>query len=236
MSSWSWTTCQARSPWRPGMCMSWGFLNSEMTHLWQFRKIPKVCFIPMGNVKVDWAGKKHYYWANKIVLLLWNILYKFSSQCVFYSNLLNYVYLGSPRVKCYLIPGPTFTTELQGALDDKLDVSGLANFEESMVKPFTSPDPNRQWREGTKKNSFNYLLLDPRVTKNLPQLVRMVGNKAAFKIFVSAIFYVGKGKKSRAYAHFKEALKMHIQVGWNKQVFCIVWEVHLVNFSLRFSV
>ena len=27
-----------------------------------------------------------------------------------------------------------------------------------------------------------------------------------FKTFVSAIFYVGKGKRSRPYAHFEEAL------------------------------
>ncbi|PVD19890.1 hypothetical protein C0Q70_20384 [Pomacea canaliculata] len=36
-----------------------------------------------------------------------------------------------------------------------------------MVAQFQTPG-SRTWREGNIKSCFNYLLLDPRVTKNLP--------------------------------------------------------------------
>ena len=42
----------------------------------------------------------------------------------------------------------------------------------------------------------------------------LTGEKKAFKIFLSAIFYVGKGKKSRAFAHFKEAMQEDRQVSF----------------------
>jgi len=38
----------------------------------------------------------------------------------------------------------------------------------SITAGFENPDPSRRWREGTLKSSFNYILLDPRVTCNLP--------------------------------------------------------------------
>ena len=43
----------------------------------------------------------------------------------------------------------------------------LANAELAMVAQFQTPD-GRMWREGTIKSCFNYLLLDPRITQNLP--------------------------------------------------------------------
>ncbi len=117
-------------------------------------------------------------------------------------------------------------------------MSELTDLESSMTQPFSHPDPTKQWREGTKKTSFNYLLLDPRVTKNLPKRAKLMGKlknvlvssrkkmcrfyqctldelswfyvlaaAESFKTFLSSVFYVGKGKKSRAFAHFKEALK-----------------------------
>ncbi|XP_022106206.1 uncharacterized protein LOC110987631 [Acanthaster planci] len=78
--------------------------------------------------------------------------------------------------------------------------------EHLMVVPFQNPDPSRKWREGTLKSSFNYLLLDPRVTKDLPSRYNQLTQLEAFRVFVAAIFYIGKGKRSRPYAHFYEAL------------------------------
>nr|KAG5699548.1 hypothetical protein BaRGS_033744 [Batillaria attramentaria] len=43
----------------------------------------------------------------------------------------------------------------------------LAKIELSMVEVFQTAN-GRTWREGLIKSCFNYLLLDPRVTKNLP--------------------------------------------------------------------
>jgi len=32
------------------------------------------------------------------------------------------------------------------------------------------------------------------------------GHKVGFEVFVRAVFYIGKGKRSRPYEHFKEAV------------------------------
>ena len=61
------------------------------------------------------------------------------------------------------------------ALQGRLDLSGLKNFEDEMVSVFVNADPRRSWREGTQKCYFNYLLLDPRVTQNLPVRTKTIG-------------------------------------------------------------
>ena len=58
-----------------------------------------------------------------------------------------------------------------------------------------------------EKASFNYLLMDPRVTLDLPQRNRKLSTTEAFRSFVLSVFYVGKGKRSRPYAHLHEAIK-----------------------------
>lgn len=57
------------------------------------------------------------------------------------------------------------------------------------------------------KKSFNYLLLDPRVTDNLP-LNESQNQQKLFKRFVSSIFYIGKGKQTRPHEHLYEAIKL----------------------------
>ena len=44
-----------------------------------------------------------------------------------------------------------------------------------MVTYFSNADSTRVWREGNKKSSFNYVLLDPRITKNLPRQAKIIG-------------------------------------------------------------
>ncbi|KAL8177588.1 UNVERIFIED_CONTAM: hypothetical protein K2H54_013817 [Gekko kuhli] len=78
--------------------------------------------------------------------------------------------------------------------------------EMTLSRQFDQPDKNRKWREGVLKSSFNYLLLDPRVTQNLPFRSQYVSQAECFRTFISAIFYVGKGKRSRPYSHLYEAL------------------------------
>ncbi|AWP10825.1 putative ankyrin repeat and LEM domain-containing protein 1 [Scophthalmus maximus] len=81
--------------------------------------------------------------------------------------------------------------------------------EQDLCLQFDQPDQNRKWREGIIKSSFNYLLLDPRVTKNLPFRSHTMTPQECFQTFVHAIFYVGKGKRSRPYSHMYEALEYY---------------------------
>ncbi|XP_037829920.1 ankyrin repeat and LEM domain-containing protein 1 isoform X2 [Kryptolebias marmoratus] len=81
--------------------------------------------------------------------------------------------------------------------------------EQALSQQFDQPDQNRKWREGIIKSSFNYLLLDPRVTKNLPFRSQSTSPHECFQSFIHAIFYVGKGKRSRPYSHLYEALEYY---------------------------
>ncbi|XP_070599294.1 ankyrin repeat and LEM domain-containing protein 1 isoform X1 [Erythrolamprus reginae] len=83
--------------------------------------------------------------------------------------------------------------------------------EMALAAEFDQPDKSRRWREGLMKSSFNYLLLDPRVTQNLPACCQLLSPAEAFRVFVRAIFYVGKGTRSRPYCHLYEALTHHRQ-------------------------
>ncbi|XP_033107318.1 ankyrin repeat and LEM domain-containing protein 1-like isoform X2 [Anneissia japonica] len=95
-------------------------------------------------------------------------------------------------------------------LSDFMQKCSISTGEEDeglMCATFQNPDPQRKWREGTIKSSFNYLLLDPRVTRNLPHRSKGLDDSEIFKIFLAAVFYIGKGKRGRPYAHFYEGLE-----------------------------
>ncbi|XP_072924178.1 uncharacterized protein [Hemitrygon akajei] len=108
-----------------------------------------------------------------------------------------------------------YSPELAQSLE-KFVFPDCSRDEMALVQQFDQPDPKRWWREGVVKSSFNYLLLDPRVTKNLPTRCHVLSPAECFQTFISSIFYVGKGKRSRAYSHLYEALK-HFK-GGNQQV------------------
>lgn len=57
-------------------------------------------------------------------------------------------------------------------------------------------NPKKKWREGNTKTSFTYLLLDPRLTANLPARANKQSLAVTWNTFISSIFYVGKGKRS----------------------------------------
>ncbi|XP_050401049.2 uncharacterized protein LOC126817919 [Patella vulgata] len=101
--------------------------------------------------------------------------------------------------------GPDYSLELRQAMEGKFDMGGLEELEIKMMDLFNNSN-GRRWREGALKSSFNYLLLDPRVTKNLPLRAKNMGDIDIFCTFVAAIFYVGKGKRSRPYTHLYEAI------------------------------
>ncbi|KAJ3599082.1 hypothetical protein NHX12_033045 [Muraenolepis orangiensis] len=87
-----------------------------------------------------------------------------------------------------------------------------------LCQQFDQPDLNMKWREGVIKSSLNYLLLDPRVTKNLPYCSRTMSPHECFQTFVRAIFYVGKGKHSRPHSHLYEALEYFKGVKTSKKL------------------
>ncbi|XP_076215806.1 ankyrin repeat and LEM domain-containing protein 1 [Aptenodytes patagonicus] len=78
-----------------------------------------------------------------------------------------------------------------------------------LAQQFDRPDRSWRWREGLVKSSFNYLLLDPRTTQNLPLRSHHLSPAKCFRTFVKAIFYVGKGTRARPYCHLAEALSQH---------------------------
>lgn len=65
-----------------------------------------------------------------------------------------------------------------------------------------------KWREGCQKTSFIYLLIDPRLSDNLPLQYKDMEKNVTWAQFVSSIFYVGKGKRSRPYSHLYDAIKL----------------------------
>ncbi|XP_032094261.1 LOW QUALITY PROTEIN: ankyrin repeat and LEM domain-containing protein 1 [Thamnophis elegans] len=111
---------------------------------------------------------------------------------------------------------PGLTLPLCSAYSQELD-SALRTYrippskadEMALAAEFDQPDKSRRWREGLLKSSFNYLLLDPRVTQNLPARCQLLSSAEAFRTFVRAIFYVGKGTRGRPYRHLYEALTHH---------------------------
>ncbi|KAJ7308173.1 hypothetical protein JRQ81_008690 [Phrynocephalus forsythii] len=105
--------------------------------------------------------------------------------------------------------GPSgYSPELSLALETYQIPDGKGD-EMALAGQFDQPDKRKNWREGLLKSSFNYLLLDPRVTQNLPFRSQFVSQAECFRTFVSAVFYVGKGKRSRPYSHLYEALSHH---------------------------
>eukprot|EP00088_Acartia_fossae_P001132 TRINITY_DN10424_c0_g1_i1.p1 TRINITY_DN10424_c0_g1~~TRINITY_DN10424_c0_g1_i1.p1 ORF type:complete len:685 (-),score=107.89 TRINITY_DN10424_c0_g1_i1:854-2908(-) len=87
----------------------------------------------------------------------------------------------------------------------------LWKLEESMASDFNKVDSklaasiNYLTRESVCKSSFNYLLLDPRKSQNLPFKVFSWGDQDLWKTFIDSIFYIGKGTRSRPFQHLYDA-------------------------------
>uniref|UniRef100_A0A182SZT4 GIY-YIG domain-containing protein n=1 Tax=Anopheles maculatus TaxID=74869 RepID=A0A182SZT4_9DIPT len=85
--------------------------------------------------------------------------------------------------------------------------------EQEMVSEFQSSTAKavRNFREGHLKKSFIYLLLDPRVSDNLPAQQNHLEPHELWRRFLNSVFYVGKGKSSRPYCHLYDAMKLYQQ-------------------------
>lgn len=110
-------------------------------------------------------------------------------------------------------------------------ISEYKTLEARMCEGFQNHQTKRL-REGNLKTSFIYLLIDPRISENLPveshvsnfnyfvhsdgniyffvqQHFQVISKYDAWRRFLSSIFYVGKGKCSRPYAHLYDAIKLY---------------------------
>ncbi|XP_062035435.1 ankyrin repeat and LEM domain-containing protein 1 [Lepus europaeus] len=116
---------------------------------------------------------------------------------------------GLPRQReAHAVPGPAFpgrSPELAEALRTGRIPDARAD-EDALIRQFERPDPASRWREGVLKSSFTYLLLDPRETQNLPDRAASLTPAQRLRVFVRAVFYVGKGTRARPNAHLWEAL------------------------------
>lgn len=103
-----------------------------------------------------------------------------------------------------------YSPELEKTFNDTnwyQDLTTYKSLEDIVCNEFNSPDPRRHWREGINKSSFTYLLLDPRITNNLPSRSENLQFDVIWRTFLDSIFYVGKGKRSRPYAHLYDAVR-----------------------------
>ena len=91
-------------------------------------------------------------------------------------------------------------------LNDEVNLHEYARYEQRMLSQFRSDPQNGDaplYQE--KKYYYDYLYLDPRVLRRMarydqPELEELFN----FYIFVSSIFYIGKGMGNRAVAHLQE--------------------------------
>jgi len=81
---------------------------------------------------------------------------------------------------------------------------------EKMSRPFSNIDSqtvestNLLSRNAAAKTSFNYLLIDPRVVRD-QQVWQTLTDQELWRIFISSVFYIGKGTRSRPLKHLYEA-------------------------------
>lgn len=103
-------------------------------------------------------------------------------------------------------------------------VDTYKSLEKHIFQEFASPDPSRRWREGRSKTSFTYLLLDPRITQDLPNRSVHLTEAEVWSTFLNAIFYIGKGKRSRPFDHLYDAFKTWVgsSTVTNKKINCIL--------------
>ena len=91
-------------------------------------------------------------------------------------------------------------------------IGDYAIYEQKHALFFASLQQKRQMREGHLKQSFIYMLIDPRKSCNLPGESCFLTQFETWKRFLNSIFYVGKGKTSRPYSHLYDAMKQHSRV------------------------
>ncbi|KAG7196726.1 hypothetical protein KM043_016064 [Ampulex compressa] len=99
--------------------------------------------------------------------------------------------------KCAMIPCIKKTPHIRADLalgSWTYRLQKYAELEKSAFSDFVNP--KRRWREGVVKMSFNYLLLDSRITLDLPHRASSMTHSEIWETFLSAIFYSWVSKDS----------------------------------------
>ncbi|KAM8717471.1 hypothetical protein ACLKA7_004203 [Drosophila subpalustris] len=107
-----------------------------------------------------------------------------------------------------------YSVELHHSLRSRADLDRIEReymtYEINSATHFATAAANgRELREGHLKQSFIYMLIDPRISRNLPGERNFLDPLCIWSRFLDAIFYVGKGKCSRPYAHLYDAMRQH---------------------------
>ncbi|KAL9883179.1 uncharacterized protein ACN427_010642 isoform 1-T2 [Glossina fuscipes fuscipes] len=107
-----------------------------------------------------------------------------------------------------------FSVELQRTLKSVEQFERIqkeyTKYEVKSVEYFANNKVNhKKARGGHLKQSFIYMLIDPRISCNLPGEIMYLEKYDMWQRFLQSIFYVGKGKTSRPYSHLYEAMKVH---------------------------
>jgi hypothetical protein len=114
-----------------------------------------------------------------------------------------------------------YSIELTEEIESRLNMtSSTESIETNMFRCFSESPSGvmKEWREGHQKSAFNYLLIDPRVTQNLPARAKTIQSQnEIFHTFIKSIFYVGKGSRARPYAHLHDTLRVWKGIEKNNQ-------------------
>ena len=93
-------------------------------------------------------------------------------------------------------------------------VDSLKGFWRARIKAYFGSSSITNIKKGYKtdtRSSFNYLLLDPRLTKNLPLNHMDLTEQESWNVFLTAIFYVGKGTRCQCC----KFLSLHVKLSQN---------------------
>ncbi|XP_055845450.1 ankyrin repeat and LEM domain-containing protein 1 [Episyrphus balteatus] len=96
-------------------------------------------------------------------------------------------------------------------------ITEYRTFEQELVAYFQNNPNTKRLREGHLKQSFIYMLIDPRISNNLPGESSFLTKFEVWKRFLMSIFYVGKGKTSRPYSHLYDAMKKYSRLHGTNQ-------------------
>ncbi|CDW53584.1 LEM and Ank domain containing protein [Trichuris trichiura] len=101
-----------------------------------------------------------------------------------------------------------FSVELEALINGNLSTLQSEEDLSILVDCFSSNNAaGRKWRSGQTKDCFCYFLIDPTVSKNLPDRASSMSSSEKLRTFCDSIFYVGKGKRGRPLQHLIDASK-----------------------------
>ncbi len=122
------------------------------------------------------------------------------------------------RLRKSSVPKPVvvmtgYSNELMLQLDNRLNLTTTSDIMVSNMFECFGESPvssgQSEWREGHIKSAFNYVLIDPRISRNLPLRAKKgMEPMEVLKVFVESIFYIGKGSRARPYAHLHDTLRV----------------------------